>query len=252
MEPTPDPPAAVIKDVVFGLRSPALLSPGTFYFAGFYKFAATDSNFSVAQNLGTANVSYGAHVWLVASAGGANATTVRVSGTSIADDGTRTAADTEDLLIPKSAPANSYYQTTKRWIGQVSLTHISGSLVLCNYGFAKAWDDFGSDFDLKAIEATWFSGNTDNTPDVKVRVHSASGWTYNAGAAATPPAAVESMAGDHVTEIKTESTGYGCWRKTGMTHTVLGETTIDGLILEIVTTATRTYEFVNMHLRIQE
>jgi hypothetical protein len=62
---------------------------GTNYIGGFYIFGASANDFNPSIPLGTANLSYAAHVLLVQAAGGGGGTdtTIRVTGTSITDLG---------------------------------------------------------------------------------------------------------------------------------------------------------------------
>ncbi|MHC5112433.1 MAG: hypothetical protein ACYTHJ_21450, partial [Planctomycetota bacterium] len=110
-------------------------SSGINYIGGFYDLTAADKNLtqaSLTATHGSANLSYAAHAILVAGgvgsvSGGATGTaTVTVSGTSITDAGVRTPADSEVLItdVTDSAQmaANTYHETVKKWIGQVTYT----------------------------------------------------------------------------------------------------------------------------------
>ena len=154
--------ASTAQNRIFYFRSPSG-SSGTFYAGGFYFAPAADANLTQAAttvNLGSANISYGGHVFMVLGAGSTNGTpgglTITVTGTSIADDGTRTGSDSEVMAqLLDVSPANTYFQTDKRWIGQVTLTLSSAlaSTFSCdfNYGFAAF-----EDFDATSVSVTDF------------------------------------------------------------------------------------------------
>jgi len=226
-------------------------STGTNYIGGYYAFGSAADDFNPAITLGTANASYAAHVFLVQAAGasGGTDTVIRVSGTSIDDQGNRTAADTQDLTVDDAGAAGTYYETSKKWLGQVTITKISGPDLLCNYGFCKYWDNNNTNFRIAGIEATWLGAANDATPDILLRHHKATGWTYNAGAAPTPPAAVASMAVDHNTEIQIRNNEEGAWKRDDLATDVAGGTS-EGTIIELVTTANRAYAIGNFLIRI--
>ncbi len=230
--------------------SPAGAS-GTNYYGGFYNFGATDNDFNPSITHGTANSSYAAHVFLVqaAGAGGGTDTVIRVTGTSITDAGVRTAADTEDLTVDDVGVVNTYYETIKKWIGQVTIAKQSGPDLLCNYGFCKYWDNSNTDFRIEGVDATWLAGANDANPDLRVIHHKATGWTYNAGAAATPPSDIASMNADHGVESELVNGEEGAWKKTGINHNIMGSTT-EGIIIEAVTTANKAFELGDILIRI--
>lgn len=223
---------------------------GTFYYGGYYFFGATDNDFNPAINHGAANASYAAHFFLVQAVGvGGGDTTVQISGTSITDAGVRTAADTEDLIVDDAGAAGTYYETGKKWIGQVTITKTAGPDLLCNYGFCKYWDNNNNNFNVVGIEVTWLGGANDATPDILLRHHRDTGWTYNVGATPTPPAEIASMNTDHVTEIQVRNGENGAWKRSNLSTLVAGGDS-EGTIIEIVTTANRAFELGNILLRI--
>ncbi|KKK83448.1 hypothetical protein LCGC14_2793270, partial [marine sediment metagenome] len=176
-------------------------SSGTFYFGGFYNFGATDNDFNPSITHGTANSSYAAHFFLVQAAGasGGTDTVIRVTGTSIDDQGNRATSATEDLTVDDAGSAGTYYETTKKWIGQVTISVQSGPDLLCNYGFTKYWDNNNGIFIVRGIEATWLGGANDASPNIKIRHHKATGWTFNSAAAPTPPTELAAMGTDYST-----------------------------------------------------
>lgn len=219
-------------------------SSGTFYWGGYYDFAATDNDFSPSITFGTANLAYGAHFFVVVGAATVDELTIRVTGTSITDSATRTTSDTEDIVIPNSTTVDSYFETTKKWIGQVTVEAVSGTAKTCNYGYAKYWDDLGRNYTVTGLDATWLGGASDSGADIRLRHHKTSGWTFNAAAAPTPPTPIAAMATDHSTESQVGNGAYGAWKRSGLSTDVAGSNG-EGLILEVVTTANKAFELGN-------
>jgi len=223
---------------------------GTFYFGGYYDFAGTHNNFNPAVNFGTANASYAAHFFVVLGVQTVDQLTLRITGTSMDDEATRTAGDTEDIVIPNATAVDTYYETTKKWLGQVAISVVSGTAQNCNYGWCKYWDNNNNDFVVVGLEATWLGGANDATPDIRLRHHKSSGWTYNAGSTPTPPTALSSMNTDHVTEIQVVNNEHGAWKRDDLSTTVSGSG-IEGTIIEIVTTANKTLRTWSIFIRIR-
>ncbi len=243
------------RNIPFSEKAWAFMSrdaaSGTNYIGGFYKFATSDNDFNPVQTFGTANSSYAAHFFIVTAGGaGTGDTVVRITGTSITDGGVRAAGATEDLTIASAEGASTYHETPKKWLGQISIVKISGDDVLMNYGYCKYWDNNNNDFQIIGFEATWLGAKNDNTPDILLRHHKATGWTYNNGAAPTPPTALASMATDHNTEILIITNEEGAWKRDNFATDVSGAD-IEGTIIELVTTTNRTYAVGNFMLRIR-
>lgn len=224
---------------------------GTIYAGGHYRFGATDNDFNPSITFGTANVAYGDHIFLVAAAGGSGGTdtVIRITGTSITDEGVRTAADTEDLTVDDAGAAGAYYETTKKWVGQVSIAKQSGPDILCNYGGTKYWDDNNEDFKVTGVDVTWLGGANDANPNLILRHHKATGWTYNAGSAPTPPTGIASMNTDYVTEIQVSNGEEGAWKRINLSVNVNGSGA-EGLIIEVITTANKAFELGNFLMRV--
>lgn len=225
---------------------------GSNYVGGHYEFGASDNDFNPSINFGTANAARGAHFFIVAAAGGGGGTdtVIRVTGTSMTDAGVRATSDTEDLTADDAGAAGAYYETAKKWIGQIAIEKISGPDLLCNHGFCKYWDNNNNDFRLVGFEATWLGAKNDNTPDIILRHHNATGWTYNNGSTPTPPTAIASMATDYDTEIRIRTDEEGAWKRDNLTTTIDGSGS-EGIIIELVTTTNRTYAIGNFILRIR-
>ena len=239
-------------DVAWSFKSPAGAS-GTFYYGGFYDHAATDNDFNPAVTFGTANASHASHFYLVQAAGasGGTDTVIRVTGTTIDDQGNRTAAATVDITVDDAGAAGTYYETTEKWLGQVSIEKQSGPDLLCNYGFCKYWDHNNTNFKVRGVEATWLGGANDGSANIGLRHHKATGWTYNNGAAATPPPYIADMNTDHNTEINIVNGENGAWKRDNLTTSVEGSGS-EGTIFEVVTSANKAFDLGNLLLRVRE
>lgn len=225
-------------------------SSGTFYFGGFYRFASSDNDFSPSTTFGTENSAYAAHFFVVLGAQAVDDINITVTGTSITDSGTRTASDSENITMPSGSVVNSYNETTKKWIGQVTVETTTGTAKTANYGFAKYWDNNNNDFRVLGLEATWLGGASDTAPDIKLRHHQSSGWTFNSGSTPTPPTEVASMATDYSTEDNVKNNEEGAWKRDNLNEGIEG-TGSEGIIIEIVTTANKAFEQGNFLLRIR-
>jgi hypothetical protein len=238
----------LVEDIVgWGFRSSATAS-GTYYCAGHYLFGATDNDFSPALlNFGTANSSHASHVFVVLGAVAVDEITITVTGTSITDEGVRTTTDTDTIVIPDTTGVDTYFETSKKFIGDVDIATTAGTPKTCNYGFCKYWDNFNRDFLVIAREATWLSGANDSTADLKLLHHKATGWTFNSGAEPTPPTPVASLQGSHVTEHELSAGECGAWKVTGLSETVVGSGS-EGIIIEIIAGANRSFELGNFSM----
>lgn len=224
---------------------------GTNYVGGFYKFEASDNDFNPSVTFGTANSSYAAHFFLVQAAGasGGTDTVIRITGTTIDDSGNRITSVNVDLTVDDAGSAGTYYETTQKWLGQVTVAKQSGPDLLMNYGLCKYWDNNNTHFKVAGVEATWLGAKNDNTPDIILRHHKATGWTYNNAAAPTPPPAIASMATDHNTEIYIKTDEEGSWKRDNLSDNVHGEAS-EGILIELATTTNRTYAIGNFMVRI--
>lgn len=227
-------------------------SSGTFYYGGYYLFGATDNDFNPSITFGTANSSYAAHFFLVQAAGasGGTDTVIRITGTSITDAGVRTTSDTQDLTVDDAGVAGTYYETSKKWIGQITVVKLSGPDLLMNYGFCKYWDNNNTDFQISGVEATWLGGANDGGANIELIHHKATGWTYNAGSPPTNPAPVSDMNTDHNTEVNVVNNENGAWKRANL-GTNVGGGDSEGTIFAVTTTANKAFELGNILLRIK-
>ena len=221
-------------------------SSGIFYFGGFYQFHGSAFTPAGGTNVGTANSSYAAHALVVLGASSANMV-VRVTGTSISDLGVRAAADTEDIDT-SAGVSGSYFETSKKWIGQISYSLQSGSGVTINAGFAKYWDNNNLDFNIIGLEATWHGGANDGGANIELIYHNSAGWTYGAGG--TPGrTALVGMNADHVTEINIVNNERGAWKRTNLAQAVNADNA-DGVLWRVTTSANKAFELGNLLLTI--
>lgn len=220
----------------------ATSSTGSYYIGGFYKLHSGNGDFSPAALFGSANSSYAAHFFVVlGETTDSLGVTIRVTGTSINDAGTRTTSDTEDIVIPNDTAANTYYETSKKWLGQVSVEAVSGTAKNCNYGYCKYWDAGNKGFTLIDFEALWHGGANDSSPDIILRHHQTTGWTYNAGSTPTPPTAITSLQAVHNTEYEVDNGEYGAFKRTAIGEAIAGDAS-EGLIIEVVAGAVGAFE----------
>lgn len=212
--------------------------PDVDYAGGFYDFGATADTFSPSITFGTADGPYAAHLMIVTGAVPGGSVTVRVSsngttGASINDNGVRTGVDSEDIVIPASTAANSYFETSKKWLGEVTIETVAGTPISCNYGWSKYFDLNNQDFCIIGLETLWVSDNTDTTSNIKLLHHKATGWTYNAGAPPDPPAPIASRFGDYDAIGDQNVSGeQGAWKRANLSVMINGADS-EGILFEI-------------------
>ena len=225
-------------------------SVGTFYFGGFYLPHSAAFTPAGGTNVGTANSSYAAHAYVVLGAASTNMI-ITVTGTSINDNGTRTAADTQDIDCTGGI-VDRYYETSKKWIGLVVYSLKSGTGVTINGGFSKYWDFANTDFTVTACEATWLGGANDGAADIQLIHHKTNGWTYGAGVTPpTPPTAIASMATDHVTEINVVNNEPGAWKRVNLSQSVNGAGS-EGILWRVITGANKAFELGNLEVTVTQ
>lgn len=238
-------------------------SSGIFYVAGFYEAPAADANLtqgSTTVTLGTANVSYAAHAFVVAkeagsASGGSGAVEVEVSGTSITDGGTRTASDTEIVVADITGEsANDYSETPKKWIGQITYTlkAASGSTQTTfsydfNYGFAKYDDQGNTNFTITVFEVVGRGGASDSGFNIKLLYHSSTGWTYHASAFVPGGTVLANMNTDHNTETDLADGQFFAYKRDNLSQRTNGDSG-EGYVVEITTGANKAVEQMDIHV----
>ena len=241
-------------------------SSGIFYVAGNY-FApsgeAVLTQASLTQTLGTANISYAAHAFVVAKGDGAtdgSDLVLTVTGTSVDDEGNRTAADSQvvvaDALLATFA-TDTYMETSKKWIGQITYTLSStggGTFnVSFNYGFAK-YEDFGNvDFTINYFECVGLAGANDSGFNVRLFHHNTADWHYSAAAFVPGPQAgdtseLANMNTTHNTEIDLRNGEPFNYKRTDLDTDVDGENG-EGIVIEITTSANKALEDMDIHVQ---
>jgi hypothetical protein len=237
-------------------------NPDVFAF-GYYEWAtgrALLTQISTTQTFGTANISYASHAFAVTggagSVAGGGVVGLRVNGTSINDQGTRTTSDTETIISDITAVAvDEYYESPKKWLGQVTfeLFVVSGSptsySLSFNYGLAKYDDWFNNDFTITDIECVGFAGANDADFDIKLMHHQTSGWTY-AIAGFTPITAantIASLTGDHSTDDQLLSSEHVAWKRDNLSTAINGSGE-EGFLVFVSSSANNAVEYLNLHV----
>ncbi len=225
-------------------------SSGVFYYGGFYEFAGSSNDFSSSINFGTINNAYGAHFFVVPCSIPLNEITIFVNGTSIFDNGTRFTNDFEAITVPSGAAITTYYETTRKWLGQVSVEIASGTAKVMNYGYAKYWDNNNNNFTVIGLEAVWLGGANDAGADIELLYHKNSGWTCGNATAPSPPTAIARMTTDYVTEDNVKNNLNGAYKRDNLDIGVSGRNG-EGIIIKITTTANKAFELGTFLLRIK-
>lgn len=208
------------------------VNTGKSYIGGFYEFSGTDNDFSPSTTLGHVNRAVSAHVLLVIGVVAVGEVQVTVTGTSITDAGVRTTSDSEVIVIPNAAAADSYFETSKKWIGQVTIETTAGTAITCNFGFSKYHDNNNQDFVIAGLEALWQSESTDTASDIALLHHKATGWTFNAAADPTPPTAIARRSIDLGAENGHQNGFPGAWKRSNLSAAIAGSGS-EGVIIEV-------------------
>ena len=246
----------------YSFNSPAA-DTGIFYAGGSY-FAPTGEAVltqpaSHTRTLGTANISYAAHVFAVAKGDGAtdgSDLVLTVTGTSIDDEGNR-AAGASEVVVANAIneiggfQTDTYFETSKKWIGQVTytLTSSGGTTFNCsfNYGFAK-YDDFGNqDFSVTFFECTGRAGANDTGFNLRLLFHSTAGWTYSSTSFVPGGTTLANMNTDHNTEVDLKNGEPINYKRVDLNQDVNGNNG-EGLIVEITTGQNKAVESMDIHI----
>ena len=193
----------------------------------------------------------------IAVTGGAGTTDgsdmiLTVSGTSITDAGVRTGTDSEVLIADVTASAtDSYYETSKKWIGIITYTLSSTGgatfTVDFNYGFAK-YEDFGNrDFTMTDFEAVGLCNATDTGADIELLKHAETGWTYSAGAFVAGRTPIAKMTTVHGTESDPTAAKYFAFKRAALTTTITG-TAKEGVLIRITDSVNNSITFMDSHI----
>jgi len=231
---------------------------GTYYMAGYYEANAADANLTQASTtvtMGTANVPYAAHAFIVS---GGNGTTdgsdlvLTVTGTSITDAGTRTAADSQVIEATAEVSAtDSYHETPKKWIGQITYTLSStGGATFSydfNYGLCK-YEDYGNrDFTVTDIEAVGLADANDTNFELEFIKHEATGWTYAASGFVPGSTPLYVMSTDHGTENDLVSGIPFAWKRAALSDDVTGANG-EGVLTRVTTGSASSIGHLSFHI----
>ncbi len=239
---------------------------GTFYDGGFYEAGAAHTILnqgSKIHTIGGADVPYGAHVFIVASAigtatGGAGLVEITVSGVSIDDDGTRNAADEEVLVADiTTLTTNDMLETVKKWLGTVTITldNASGSTqtafaLTFNSGFAK-YEDFGNkNFKVTDVEVVGRPGANDTGFDIEFIHHEQIGWTYSAAAFVPGSTPYAKLSDDYATDIDLDNGVPFAYKRANLAHVILGGQQ-EGSIVRYTVGAANGIQSLDTHVGIQ-
>lgn len=235
---------------------------GTHWMAGFYEGAAADANLTQAsptQTMGTAaSGARGARAAIVAGGPGsvdAGTVSIVVSGTSITEAGVRTTSDSETLVADITAMSlNDYYETSKKWLGQVTFTLTPAGATTYsadfNYLFAKHEDYGNIDFTVTDFECVWEGGATDTGIDIELLHHKTTGWTYHATAFVPGDGAVASCATDYSTDCKVVASEYYSYKRAGLSTAVDGSGQ-EGVLIRLTTTANNALDAMDCHIGVR-
>lgn len=248
----------------YNFNSPTGAS-GIDYVGGNYFFPATEAaltNVGATVTIGSANGSYAAHVVVVAKGDGVtdgSDLVLTVTGASIDDEGNYNGSDSEvivaDALLATFA-TNTMMETTKKWVGQATITLSSsgGGTFNCsfNYGYAK-YEDFGNQaFTTNIFEAVGEAGASDSGFNLRLLRHSTADWTYHAtafvpGAAIGSGSELANMNTDHSTNKNLVSGHPINYKRVNLNTDIDGDSG-EGIIVEITTGANRAIEHLDLHV----
>lgn len=243
------------KSYTFAARTS---STGTYFLGGFYKFSAADANLtnlSLTVILGSVNHPYAAHAFIVS---GGNGTTdgsdlvLTVTGTSITDSGTRTTGDSEVIEATAGDSAlNSYFETTKKWIGQVTFTLSStGGTTYSydfNYGFAKYDDLYNNNFTIEDFELVGLANVSDSGFNVELLYHNSTGWTYSAAAFVAGNTPLVDINATHGAEKDLIAGEQFAFKDVGLSAHVIGSNG-EGYLIRITQGANNSISYLNVHV----
>jgi len=225
----------------------------THYFGGYYEAPAAHAVLTiggtVTQTLGTAGEAKGAHAFCVASAAGGTDLVLTVTGVSITDAGVKNDSDSEVIVADTDAAStDEYFETTKKWLGQVTytLTGSSGAFTF-NYGFCK-YEDFGNrNFTITDFEITGHGGASESALDVQLLHHKTTGWTYSAAAFVPGDGAVVDLATDYGTNNNLTANEDFAYKRASLSTSVTGGNG-EGVIVRVITAVNNSISSASIHV----
>jgi len=228
------------------------------YMAGFYDAAAAEEVLTiggtVTRTYGTVGGMKAAHAFVVAKEAGGADLVLTVSGVSITDAGVRNDSDSEVIVADTdTASADAYYETTKKWLGQITftLTGTAGAFTF-NYGFCK-YEDFGNRaFTLTDFECVLHGATTSETGfDIQLLKHSTAGWTFHASAFVPGSTALVSSLTDYSsTNDNFAGNQDVAYKRAGLTEAVDGSAS-EGLVVRVVTANNNSVQYGDIHIGVR-
>jgi len=235
---------------------------GIHYFAGFYENPTTDVTLtqgSLTIGYGESDNAYEAHAFSVFAGAGTVDTGVvglRVTGTSMDDDGVQVPADSEILTADiTSASTDQYIETAKKWLGTATyeLYVVSGTptaySVSFNYGYAKYEDISNNDFTVTDFEVVGLAGVNDSGFNLELLHHTDTGWSY---------AATGFIAGDGaIADRSVDQAGFSdlhngkpfAWKRDDLSQFINGDMT-DGILIRVTQGQNNSVQSLNAHMGI--
>ena len=241
-------------------------STGVFYAAGYYDTpaghkAATQG--AATQTYGGVNHLHAGHAFIVAGAagvvavGGANQVGLKVSGTSINDQGVRVGGD-EEVLIDDitNLATDQYLETNKKWNGVITFElYIVGGAPATyslnfNYGYCK-YDDYSNrNFVINGFECVGIAGANDTGFNIQLLKHKTTGLTYSIAAFDPGSAPLADMNVDHGVEEDLAIDEACAYKRDNLSTLVNGATT-EGYIVKITVGANRAIETMSIHVKLR-
>jgi hypothetical protein len=249
---------AIVKSYSFTSQG---IGSGTYYKGGWYAAPAADANLTQAgttQTFRSANQLAWAKAFIVAGGAGTVDTGqvgLRVTGTSIDDNGNRTAADNEVLTDDITGLSlNDYLQTTKKWSGQITfeLYVVSGAPTAYsldfNYGLVHVENYCNQDFTVGGFEIVGQAAANDSSFDIELIHHTDQNWTYSAAAFTPGPSTpLAQLSTDIDPEDQLVNGADFVWKRDNINQLVDG-TGGDGIMFRITTGANNSIQTMDMHV----
>jgi len=240
---------------------------GTFFAAGFYEWSSTSAvltNISPSATLGSANVMYGAHPYIVSggpgSVVGGGVVELIATYTSFTDQGVRTASDSEviiaDITDPTEAELNRMVECPKKAIGQVafSLNVASGAPSSYSYEFNYAlakYEDMGNrDFMLTDFETTIFADGNDASYDAEIIKHSDQGHTFASTGFVPGNGSISSSRAECAPEANLAINQYAAFKRTGLDTLIRGSVG-EGIICRVTTGSNNAVQIQPLHVGVE-
>ena len=227
---------------------------------GFYDWATTDANLTQASPSvvwGVDGQTSAAHVGIVPSGAGTVDTGqvgLQVTGTEDSELNGQTAAQTKVITDDiTTLTADVLAETVEKFSGDITIEFyiVSGSPTTYsldfNYGYSKYEDFQNRDVTVQAFEAVWIGGSGDSGFDIALMHHKPIGWTY-AATGFTPGngdiirrSVDQAVDGDVANGIEAD------WKRIEL-NTFIDGNALEGVIIQITTTAPNTIQTMDMHV----